>query len=111
MFYASWHNLIVVYRIEDKNGNSPFYVSSVKNHFPQNVYPDYGNYRYGYCNPNTFLEPEYYAFYNDDKYDLFEYLLYPKTISVSSTGVVSFRPQSVISKTKLMKGLISWQIE
>ena len=111
MFYAPWHDVIVVYRIEDKNGNSPFYVSSIKNHFPQNVYPDYGDFCFAYCNPNVFLEPEYYTFYGDDKYDLFEYLLYPNTISVSSVGVVSYRPQSIISKTKLMKGLVSWRIE
>ena len=107
MTYQHWHKIIIAYRIEDKDGNSPFCVSSIHNHFPENVYPDYQDYRYAYLNITKFLEPEYYKYYVDDKYFLYEYLIQPCMASVSRTGAVSFRSSSIISKTKLMKGMIS----
>jgi hypothetical protein len=103
-----WHQIIIAYRIEDSNGNSPFIISSSRNHFSENVYPDYEDYRYAYINMNKFLEPEYYPYYMDDQYSLFEYLISPCMASVDSTGAVSFRSQSVLSKTKLMKGMVTW---
>ena len=101
--------IIVAYRIEDANGNSPFCVSSTRNHFPESVYPDYGDYRYAYLNPTQFMEPEYYTYYQREDYFLYEYLLFPCMVSVSHTGAVSFRSCSVVSKSKLKKGMISWQ--
>lgn len=107
MNYQSWYKAIVAYRIEDKDGNSPFIVFSTHNHFPENVYPDYEDYRYAYLDLNKFLEPEYYKHYKDDKYFLYEYLLQPGLVSISRTGAVSFRSISIISKTKLEKGMIT----
>lgn len=108
MTYQSWHRLIIAYRIEDKNGNSPFIVSATRNHFPQNVYPDYQDYRYAYLNLTKFLEPEYFIYYKDENYFLYEYLIQPSMASVSRTGAVSFRSNAIISKSKLMKGMITW---
>jgi hypothetical protein len=102
MSYHPWHRLIIAYRLEDKNGNSPFYITSTKNHFPHNVYPDYEDYRYAYLDLTKFLEPEYLVYYHDDNYFLYEYLLRPIMTSVNGEAV-SFRQVSVVSRLQLSK--------
>lgn len=103
-------HLIVAYRLEDKDGNSPFYITSSHTHFPVNVYPEIGDFSYAFLNPTKFLEKEYYSFYLSEEYFLYEYLLM-SCCTTDAYGAVSFRSKSVISKQKLAKGMILWQDE
>ena len=103
------HKYIIAYRIEDKDGNSPFYITSTKNHFAENVYPDYEDYYYAYLNMTKFLEPEYYVYYKEDKYILYEYLLLSTKSFIDYTGAVCYRSDAVLSKSKIRKGRTLWQ--
>lgn len=90
------HTVIIAYRLEDKYGNSPFYVSCDNRHFPVDVYPDSGQWKYAFMNPCRFLEHGYSNCPKD--YFLFEYLL-RKTAHVTLSGEVTFRDQDVVCKS------------
>ena len=98
-----WHNIVIAYRLEDDNGNSPFYVSSNNTHFPSNVLPDIGEWFCAFCNPCKYLESPYNKYLNS--FDIYEYLLH-SNIHIGIHGEVNFRTKDVISKSIIRRAAL-----
>lgn len=92
MLRQEWHKRVIAYRLEDEFGNCPYYYDDGR----KALLPE--GYLFGYMNPSRFRESDYRHYYY--KMSLYEYLLIPSVLTYD-TGEVLFKPDQVISKTKL----------
>jgi len=100
MLYQKGQKVVVAYCLENKYGESPCYIDG-----KEVVYPE--GYKCAFMNPTRLYEIEYrryfYHFY------VYEYVL-NLTALIYDTGEVVFRPDDVLSKTKMRRWL-KWQHE
>ena len=93
MLYQPWHKRVIAYRLEDGHNNCPFFYDGHKAMLPD-------GYLFGYMNPSIFRESCYKHYY--DKMGLYEYVLIPSVL-VYDTGEVLFKPDQVLSKSRIRR--------